>query len=98
MANAPRHELIDGSHCMWQTNTNPFRLAAERLNIWGEEFRCGIALTTLHTIENVLRWHSWHSIRIPKSRYRVLLWHNISTQMRVKALVCLCSAAEACFA
>lgn len=44
------------------------RLCACRIPMFlnGEEICSGMDWTTLHTLENVVHWHSLHSIRIPK--------------------------------
>lgn len=49
------------------------RLCCRTSKHWGEEFRSGIVITTLQTMENVLNSHSSHSIRIPNSAG---LWHT----------------------
>lgn len=56
---------MDIAHAEIRTEFVRIRTQCRASKHWGEEFRSGIALTTLHRNENVPRSHSWHSIRIP---------------------------------
>lgn len=62
-------------------------LCACRISIFlnGEEIRSGMDWTTLHTIENVVHWHSLHSIRIPNIKIHAIAdWYE-----RVNACACM---------